>query len=142
MKAEEKAQAYADARLELLRPDIAADNYSRSRKMSLDVFDGFEVESAYENGYEQALKDLWHNATDPNDLPEIDREVIALQGLKGGGSRIVFAHRPPASWIGTNILTGEQTVRKPKRYGKGKWNMENVKWWLDVELPKVLNPET
>ena len=121
MKAEEKAmRAYAD-------------------------HEGFTFEDerkAYVKGYNDALKDLWHDATDPNDLPEIDREVIALQGLKGGGSRIVFAHRPPASWIGTNILTGEQTVRKPKRYGKGKWNMENVKWWLDVELPKNLNPET
>ena len=120
MKAEEKAmRAYAD-------------------------HEGFTFEDerkAYVKGYNEALKDLWHKATDPNDLPEIDREVIALQGLKGGGSRIVFAHRPPASWIGTNILTGEQTVRKPKRYGKGKWNMENVKWWLDVELPKDLNPE-
>ena len=77
MKAEEKAQAYADARLELLRPDIAADNYSRSRKMSLDVFDGFEVESAYENGYEQALKDLWHDA---NEKPNGKDYVIAWDG--------------------------------------------------------------
>ena len=57
-KAEELSAAYADARLELLRPDIAADNYTRGRKMSLDIFDGNEVESAYEAGYEQALKDV------------------------------------------------------------------------------------
>ena len=103
------------------------------------------VNSAYGIGYIDGMVEyrdnLWHKATDPNDLPEIDREVIALQGLKGGGCRIVFAHRPPASWIGTNILTGEQTVRKPKRYGKGKWNMPDVKWWLDVELPKVVTKQ-
>ena len=62
MKAEEKAIAYADARLELLRPDIAADNYSRGRKMSLDVFCGSEVESAYEEGYNEALKDIREDA--------------------------------------------------------------------------------
>lgn len=57
-RAEELSAAYTDARLELLRPDIAADNYTRGRKMSLDIFDGNEVESAYEAGYEQAEKDL------------------------------------------------------------------------------------
>lgn len=103
------------------------------------VFD--DERKAFVKGYEQALKDIWHKATDTNDLPEIDREVVALQGLKGGGYRIVFAHRPQASWVGTNIFTGEKTVRKPKRYGKGKWNMENVKWWLDVELPKAVTKQ-
>ena len=96
------------------------------------------VNSAYGCGFIEGMveyrESLWHDAQG-KDLPAIDREVIALQGLKGGGVRIVFAHRPQESWIGVNIITGEQTLRKPKRYGKGKWNMENVKWWLDVELP-------
>ena len=61
-RAEELSAAYADARLELLRPDIAATSYTRGRKMSLDLFDGSEVESAYEVGYEQAEKDLMEKA--------------------------------------------------------------------------------
>ena len=61
-KAEELSVAYTDARLELLRPDIAADNCARGRKMSLDVFEGYEVESAYEAGYEQAEKDVIERA--------------------------------------------------------------------------------
>ena len=100
--------------------------------------DGYEREwlsKGYYHGFMDAKKNLWHKATDPKDLPEIDREVIALQGLKGGGYRIVFAHRPQPSWVGVNIITGEQTVRKPKRYGKGKWNMPDVKWWLDIDIP-------
>lgn len=97
-------------------------------------FTGEDLYETFKAGAEWLKGNLWKDAQG-KDLPEIDREVVALQGLKGGGSRIVFAHRPPASWIGTNILTGEQTVRKPKRYGKGKWNMPDVKWWLDLPMP-------
>ena len=98
------------------------------------------VNSAYGIGFIDGMveyrESLWHKANDPNDLPEIDREVIALQGMEGGGHRIVFAHRPVESYIGKDIFTGKKTKRFPKRYGKGQWNMENVEWWLDVDLPK------
>lgn len=87
-------------------------------------------------GYQQAEKDLtWHKAQG-NDLPPIDKEVIALQGLKGGGVRIVFAHRPQESWVGVSIGTRERAIHRPKRYGKGKWNMPNVRYWLNLDLPK------
>ena len=70
---------------------------------------------------------------DGDDLPEIDREVIAL--LSNG--MVVFAHRPPEYWDGKNVLTGEITRHYPKRYDKGNWNQPDVKWWLDLELPKM-----
>jgi hypothetical protein len=75
---------------------------------------------------------LWHPA-DGNDLPEIDREVIAL--LEDG--MVVFAHRPPEYWDGRNIITNKVTRYVPKTYEKGGWNQPNVKWWLDLELPKM-----
>ncbi len=88
---------------------------------------------------EQALRavelernNLWKPANG-DDLPEIDREVIAL--LEDG--KVVFAHRPPEYWDGKNIITNEVTRYEPKRYDKGGWNQPNVKWWLDLELPKM-----
>lgn len=69
---------------------------------------------------------------DGDDLPEIDREVIAL--LDNG--KVVFAHRPPEYWDGKDIVTGKVTRNYPKTYDKGCWNIPNVKYWLDVDLPK------
>ena len=76
---------------------------------------------------------LWKPA-DGDDLPEIDREVIAL--LDNG--KVVFAHRPPEYWDGKDIVTGKVTRNYPKTYDKGGWNIPNVKYWLDIELPKEI----
>lgn len=78
------------------------------------------------------LNNLWKPADD-NELLEIDREVVAL--LEDG--KVVFAHRPPEYWDGKNIITNEVTRYYPKRYGGGGWNQPNVKWWLDLDLPKM-----
>ena len=75
---------------------------------------------------------LWKPANG-DDLPIIDREVIAL--LDNG--KVVFAHRPPEYWDGKNIITGKVTRHYPKTYGKGGWNIPNVKWWLDCSMPNV-----
>ena len=81
---------------------------------------------------EEYKQSLWKPA-DSDDLPEIDREVIAL--LSNG--KVVYAHRPQEYWDGKNIVTGGVTRHYPVRYDKGGWNQPNVKWWLDLELPKV-----
>lgn len=73
---------------------------------------------------------------DGDDLPEIDREVIALVE-ENEHYKVVYAHRPPEYWDGENILTGEVTRHYPKRYDKGGWNQPDVKWWLDIEVPKT-----
>lgn len=93
------------------------------------------------------VEELWKPA-DGDDLPEIDREVIALVGLEGFfeippdepvklSYKVVFAHRPPEYWDGKNILTGKVTRNYTMRYDKGGWNQPNVKWWLDLDLPKT-----
>ena len=84
-------------------------------------------------------ENLWKDAQG-DDLPEIDREVVALvQDYPDDAEhlRIAYAHRPPEYWDGNNILTGEVTRYKPKRHDKGGWNLPNVKYWLDCELPKM-----
>ncbi len=74
---------------------------------------------------------LWKDAQG-DDLPEIDKEVIALQGRK-----VVFAHRPnPNGWDGKSLSTGEVEHYTPKTYDKSGWNMEGVTYWLDAPLPE------
>ena len=73
-------------------------------------------------GAEWADKTAWEPA-DGDDLPEIDREVIAL-AEENGCYKVVFAHRPKHN--------GDVYC-----FGKGSWNQPNVKWWLDLELPKI-----
>ena len=82
---------------------------------------------------DRVLGSLWKPA-DGDDLPEIDREVIAL--LDNG--KVVFAHRPSEYWDCKDIVTGKVTRNYPKTYDKGGWNIPNIKYWLDVELPKEM----
>lgn len=74
---------------------------------------------------------LWKPA-DGDDLPILDREVIVLLS----NNKVCFAHRPPEFWDGKNIATGEITRHYPKTYDKGGWSIPDVKYWLDLELPK------
>ena len=92
-----------------------------------------KVKDAFIAGADWQKEHLWKPA-DGDDLPEIDREVIAL--LDNG--KVVFAHRPPEYWDGKDIVTGKVTRNYPKTYDKGGWNIPNIKYWLDVELPKEI----
>ena len=92
-----------------------------------------KVKDAFIAGADWKKEHLWKPA-DGDDLPEIDREVIAL--LDNG--KVVFAHRPPEYWDGKDIVTGKVTRNYPKTYDKGGWNIPNIKYWLDVELPKEI----
>jgi len=96
---------------------------------------------------EQALRavelgrnDLWKSA-DGDVLPEIDREVVVFtQNFPNdaGIMKVAIAHRPnPNGWDGRNILTGEVDHYTPKTYDNGGWNIPDVKWWLDLDLPKM-----
>lgn len=81
---------------------------------------------------------LWKPA-DGEDLSEIDREVIVLTQsypLEGNEYAVSFAHRPnPNGWDGKSVTTGKIEHYIPKTYGKGEWNIPNVIWWLDLDLP-------
>ena len=92
---------------------------------------------------------LWKSA-DGDDLPKIDREVIALIRLDGFFQippdepvemtyKVVFAHRPnPDGWDGKSLTTGEVEHYIPKTYGKGGWNIPDIKWWLDYDINELL----
>lgn len=87
----------------------------------------------FKAGAKWKAKNLWKPANG-DDLPDIDREVIAL--LDNG--KVVYAHRPSAYWDGKDIVTGKVTRNYPKTYDKGGWNIPNIVYWLDVELPKEI----
>lgn len=87
----------------------------------------------FKAGAKWKAENLWKH-TDGDDLPEIDREVIAILN----NSKVVFAHRPSEHWDGKNINTGKVTRYYPKTYGKGGWNIPNIVYWLDVEIPKEI----
>ncbi len=86
----------------------------------------------FKAGAKWQAENLWKPA-DGNDLPIFDREVIAILG----NGKVVFAHRPSEHWDGKNIVTGKVTRYYPKTYGKGGWNIPNIKWWLDCSLPNM-----
>ena len=77
---------------------------------------------AFKAGSKWQKEHLWKSANG-DDLPEIDREVIAL--LNNG--KVVFAHRPnPKGFDGKSFTTGEVEHYTPKTYDKGGWNIPDI----------------
>lgn len=95
---------------------------------------GEQKRNAFKAGAKWQKKHLWKDAQG-SDLPNFDRDVIAL--LDNG--KVVFAHRPyPKGWDGKSITTGKVEHYTPKTFGKGGWNIPNVRCWLNVGLPKEI----
>lgn len=135
----------------------AADKYSNDYNNYFDVivteYDGTEhmvddkmfVKDAFKAGAKWQKAHNWKPA-DGDDLPEIDREVIALEGIIDTtandcfcGYKVVFAHRPTKEgYEGKSIATGLVEHYTPKTYGEGGWNIPNIVYWLDIELPKEI----
>ena len=117
----------------------SASNYMRGRAMGLSFkpLTLSDVKDAYMCGAEEIERlidsSMWWKSANGQELPSIDREVIALT-TKG---EVVFAHRPKESWQGKNIVTGEVTTYYPERYGEGQWNAPDIKWWLDIQIPII-----
>ena len=82
------------------------------------------------------LKSLWVDANGDY-LPEIDKEVIALEGLEEDDYRVVFAHRVDSNEVIRTTINGEAVELLPKGHGKAGWNIPNIKYWLNLELPET-----
>lgn len=87
------------------------------------------------NTYRVWKENLWHNAQGEN-LPPIDREVIVLCDDGHGGYKVCFGHRPYEYVAGVSY-EGKMTYLEAKTYDKGGWNIPDVKWWLDCNLPNM-----
>lgn len=115
----------------------ASRNYADNEEYGDDVY--FAIKAAFKEGAKWQKEHLWKLA-DGDNLPQIDREVIVLTQsypLEGNEYAVSFAHRPnPNGWDGKSITTGNVEHYTPKTYDKGGWNIPNVKYWFDNELPK------
>lgn len=90
----------------------------------------------FKAGTQWQKEHLWKPA-DGDDLPEIDREVIVLYQpypLENNEYAVGFAHRPSK-----NLLIDEIEHYTPETYDKGGWNIPDVMFWLDCNLPKKNN---
>ena len=109
--------------------------------MARPNYEAVKAEYAFKDGTEWQKEHSWKPA-DGDDLPEYEREVVVLYQpgplkLEKTEYCVSFAHRPdPKGWDGKSILTGSVEHYTPKTYGKGRWNIPNVRYWLDVEFPK------
>ena len=114
------------------------DNYVK--RNGYDGLDSIEEVKYIANYFAEWQKEnLWKSA-DGDDLPEYDREVIAILDYDFGHYKVVYAHRPnPNGWNGTNIDTGEKEHFEPEIYDKGGWNQPHVLYWLDARLPYEKN---
>ena len=87
-------------------------------------------------------ENLWKPA-DGDDLPEYEREVVVFTQIFPDDTemmRVAIGHRPnPNGWDGKSLSTGNVEHYTPKTYDKGGWNIPDVKYWLDVELPKEMD---
>lgn len=73
---------------------------------------------------------VWVRVSDR--LPEIDREVVVLtQETPCKLYRICFGHRVNPN----QKVYVEGKGYQPVGYGKGNWNIEGVKYWLDLKMP-------
>lgn len=121
----------------------AATNYATHLDKNWStVKDGYIAENekeAFKAGAEWQKENLWKDAQG-DDLPEIDREVIALtQPYQDDDEhlKVVCAHRPSKYAKIWNSDLGEEQVIEVEGYDKGGWNIPDVKYWLDSVLPNM-----
>lgn len=122
--------------------DFAKFGANYKHKTSKDLEEAAEEwdESLYRSdafiaGAQWQKEHLWKDAQG-DDLPEIDKEVIALIEAFGH-YKVIFAHRVDENAEIHTSIDGKPLILHPKRHGKGGWNIPDVKFWLDCELPKM-----
>lgn len=144
MKKEELSTKYAEKAVRE-NPNNLYKGYHFHRQMELTRFDGYDIQQAWEDGYDAGLVE-WKKAQG-EDLPEYGREVIVLVKYNTRNNihnaeyptyRVHFGHRPdPKGWDGKSITSGEVVHHDVKTYDEGGWNQPNVIYWLDMKLPKI-----
>ena len=96
-----------------------------------------DLYSVTRKAVDRALANLWHDAQGDY-LPIYDREVIVLCGDGHGGYKVCFGHRPyKKGYFGKSLITGNIETYYPETYDKGGWNIPDVRWWMDCDLPKM-----
>lgn len=133
----------------IVGPEIKAARIE-GKEDALKIYrDNIPFAGEYQTDYRQGVMDgakwqknhLWKPA-DGDDLPEYEREVIVFTQNypdNAGMMMVAIGHRPtPEGFDGKSLTTGEVEHYTPKTYDKGGWNIPNIVYWLDVELPKEI----
>ena len=117
----------------------ASKNYALNNTPWDDCKD--EIQESFKAGAKWQKERLWKPA-DGDNLPEYEQEVVVLiqpYPLENSEYAVSFAHRPnPNGWDGKSISTGKVEHYTPKTYGKGGWNIPDVKYWLDYDINELL----
>lgn len=119
--------------------EVAATKFAeRNHSWLKDALPTLAAVESFIKGAEWRDANLWHDAQG-DDLPDVDEEVIVLCDYGHGGYKVCFGHRPDKKhgYLGKSMLTNNIETFYPQTYGKGGWNIPDVKWWLNVELPNV-----
>jgi hypothetical protein len=106
-----------------------ATKYAQDKHLPVQTWQAFKA------GAQWQKENLWKDAQG-NDLPEIDKEVIALIEAFGH-YKVIFAHRVDENAEIHTSIDGKPLILHPKKHDKGGWNIPDIKWWLDLELPKI-----
>lgn len=114
--------------------EVAATKFAeRNHSWLKDALPILAAAKSFIKGAEWQLGNLWHDAQG-DDLPPIDEEVIVICN----NGKVCFGHRPyRKGYLGKSMVTGNVETFYPHTYGKGGWNIPDVKLWLDVELPNM-----
>ena len=124
---QEEVQKTTMTKLEVAATKFAERNHSWLK----DALPTLAAAKSFIKCAEWGNANLWHDAQG-DDLPEIDREVIVL--LDNG--KVCFGHRPyKKGYLGKSYVTGNFYTHT---YGKGGWNIPDVRWWLDCSLPNLV----
>lgn len=110
-------------RIDEIQSDCLDDHYNFKNSHNEGVFEGLSKLESYIESLETDIDVKEWKDAQGKDLPEIDREVIALEQHKSGYMKVVYAHRPNPNGY-------------EKIYDKGGWNIPNLKYWLDYPLPE------
>ena len=114
--------------------EVAATKFAeRNHSWLKDALPTLAAAKSFIKGAEWRDANLWRDAQG-DDLPPVNEEVIVL--LDNG--EVCFAHRPykkgylRKSYVAVNI-----EIFYTHTYGKGGWNIPDVKLWLDVSIPNL-----
>ena len=106
---QEAAWFYADKKA-CLDKSIFTQKEINEKRSKLE-YNWEDIRTAFKAGAQWQKSHLWKGAYG-DDLPEYDREVIAILDYDFGHYKVAYAHRPnPNGWNGTNIDTEENEIK-------------------------------
>lgn len=106
MNKEEKSKEYAELKVRQYDKNNTIEKYGMYRAMQQCNFDGFDIQEAFDVGWDEALKSQWVKVDDklPNDLEKVllaslyEREILYSVGYMFNG-KWVTSNNKPFAWM-------------------------------------------